>query len=110
MLINRTRTKFKVIVSYQGHNLTSNVLTFTNEQDMDGKNSDLARNDKIILRCAKLDEEGLHDDDAIGDFYVYDENNNILADDNNVLFSNVRYYIEPWIKVTTKTDNTHDGY
>ena len=110
MLINRTRTKFKVIVSYQGHNLTSNILTFTNEQDMDGKNSDLARNDKIILRCAKLDEEGLHDDDAIGDFYVYDENNNILADDNNVLFSNVRYYIEPWIKVTTKTDNTHDGY
>ena len=110
MLINRTLTKFKAIISYQGHNLTSNILTFTNEQDMDGKNSDLARNDKIILRCAKLDEEGLQDDDAIGDFYVYDENNNILADDNNVLFSNVRYYIEPWIKVTTKTDNTHDGY
>lgn len=110
MLINRTLTKFKVIISYQGHNLTSNILIFTNEQDMDGKNSDLARNDKIILRCAKLDEEGLQDDDAIGDFYVYDENNNILADDNNVLFSNIRYYIEPWIKVTTKTDNTHDGY
>lgn len=110
MLINRTLTKFKAIISYQGHNLTSNILTFTNEQDMDGKNSDLARNNKIILRCAKLDEEGLQDDDAIGDFYVYDENNNILADDNNVLFSNVRYYIEPWIKVTTKTDNTHDGY
>lgn len=110
MLINRTLTKFKAIISYQGHNLTSNILTFTNEQDMDEKNSDLARNDKIILRCAKLDEEGLQDDDAIGNFYVYDENNNILADDNNVLFSNVRYYIEPWIKVTTKTDNTHDGY
>lgn len=113
--LDRSRDRFKAVIHYNGTYITSNVLVFTNYFDVDTAKSDLAKNDKVILRCAVLgeDQDGttrLIDDDSIGNFYVYDENNNVLANDKNELFSNVRYYIEPWIKVTTNTDNTHDGY
>lgn len=113
--IERSKDRFKAVIHYNGTYITSNALIFTNYFDVDTAKSDLAKNDKVILRCALLgeDENGitrLIDDSAIGDFYVYDENNNVLANDKNELFSNVRYYIEPWVKVTTDTDNTHDGY
>lgn len=113
--VEHSKDRFKAVIHYNGTYITSNVLIFTNYFDIDAAKSDLAKNDKVILRCALLgeDENGvtrLIDDSAIGDFYVYDENNNILANDKNQLFSNVRYYVEPWIKVTTDTDNTRDGY
>ena len=113
--IEQSKDRFKAVIHYDGTYITSNVLIFTNYFDIDTAKSDLAKNDKVILRCALLgeDENGvtrLIDDGSIGNFYVYDENNNILANDKNELFSNVRYYIEPWIKVTTDVDNTHDGY
>lgn len=113
--VERSKDRFKAVIHYSGTYITSNVLIFTNYFDIDAEKSNLAKNDKVILRCALLGEDPdgvtkLIDDDAIGDFYVYDENNNVLANDKNVLFSNVRYYVEPWIKVTTDTDNTHDGY
>lgn len=113
--VGHSKDRFKAVIHYNGTYITSNVLIFTNYFDIDAAKSDLAKNDKVILRCALLgeDENGvtrLIDDSAIGDFYVYDENNNILANDKNQLFSNVRYYVEPWIKVTTDTDNTRDGY
>ena len=113
--VEHSKDRFKAVIHYNGTYITSNVLIFTNYFDIDAAKSDLAKNDEVILRCALLgeDENGvtrLIDDSAIGDFYVYDENNNILANDKNQLFSNVRYYVEPWIKVTTDTDNTRDGY
>lgn len=113
--VERSKDRFKAVIHYNGTYITSNILIFTNYFDIDAAKFDLAKNDKVILRCALLgeDENGitrLIDDDSIGNFYVYDENNNILANDKNELFSNVRYYIEPWIKVTTNVDNTHDGY
>lgn len=113
--IEKSKDRFKAVIHYSGTYITSNVLIFTNYFDVDAAKSDLAKNDKVILRCALLgeDEDGvtrLIDDNSIGDFYVYNENNNVLANDKNELFSNVRYYVEPWIKITTDTDNTHDGY
>ena len=113
--VERSKDRFKAVIHYNGTYITSNVLIFTNYFDVDTAKSDLAKNDKVILRCALLGEDKngitrLIDDSAIGDFYVYDENNNVLANDKNELFSNVRYYIEPWVKVTTDTDNTYDGY
>lgn len=113
--IDRSKDRFKAVIHYGGTYITSNVLIFTNYVDIDAAKADLAKNDKVILRCALLGEDAegvtrLIDDDAIGDFYVYDENNNVLANDKNELFSNVRYYVEPWIKITTDADTTHDGY
>lgn len=113
--VDRSKDRFKAVIHYSGTYITSNVLIFTNYIDVDAAKADLAKNDKIILRCALLGEDAegitrLIDDDAIGDFYVYDENNNVLANDKNELFSNVRYYIEPWIKITTDADTTHNGY
>ena len=105
-----SRDRFKAVVHYDKTYTTSNIFVFTNCVDVEAEAATLARNDKIILRCATLKDGELVDDDAIGNFYVYDENNNILANDDNELYSNVRYYIEPWIKVTDEVDNTYDGY
>lgn len=97
------KQRYKAIIRFQGSSLVSNVLVFTNTATPETDRENLARNDKIILRCAVLkeDEDGnitLLPDDAIGNFFVYNENNHILANDDNVLFSNVKYFIEPWIR------------
>mgnify|MGYP003480445875 CR=1 FL=1 len=60
------------------------------------------------MRCATytidpdLGEKTLYVDDAIGNFYVYDENNNVLTNDDNELYSNVTYYLEIWTKTHTE--------
>lgn len=95
----RTKDRYKAVVHYDGTYITSNVLIFTNYFDIDAQKAELARNDKIVLRCAIVKDNELVVDDTIGDFYVFDENNNILVNDDDVLFSDVKYFVEPWIKV-----------
>lgn len=97
------KQRYKAIIRFQGSSLVSNVLIFTNTATPETDKENLARNDKIILRCSVLKEGAdgnvtLLPDDAIGNFFVYNENNHVLANDDNVLFSNVKYFIEPWIR------------
>lgn len=110
------KQRYKVVIRCSGSSFTSNVLIFTNTTTPETDKENLARNDKIILRCAVLaeDAEGnttLLPDDAIGNFFVYNENNHCLANDDNILFSNVRYYIEPWIRPGNgETDGSDPKY
>lgn len=110
------KQRYKAIIRFQGSSLVSNVLVFTNTATPETDKENLARNDKIILRCSVLkeDSEGnvtLLPDDAIGNFFVYNENNHILANDDNVLFSNVKYFIEPWIRpYSSDVDETDPKY
>ena len=147
--INKAKERYKVVIHFNNTYTTSNVFIFQNyNTTIESDIANLARNDKVVLRCAVLKPSGydvydsrnnlvgycseklptgkgyffttsegkielltdthrlearetetLVPDDAIGNFFVYNENNNILANDDNVLFSDVRYYIEPWIKV-----------
>lgn len=108
MDVNKSNTRLKAVVHHDGTYLSSDVVRFNNKVDVEGLAEDLARNDQFILRCATytvdpdLGEKTLYVDDAIGNFYVYDENNNILANDNNELYSDVTYYLEIWAKTHTE--------
>lgn len=102
--ISKNKERYKVVIYYSGTHITSDVLIFNNCNNPEDAASDLARNNKVILRCSKFvkdenDNLVLTGDDSIGDFYVYNENNEILTDDDNKLFSEVIYFIEPWIRV-----------
>lgn len=146
---NKSKDRYKCVIHYNNTYVTSNVFIFQNfNSSIESDNANLARNDRIILRCATLqpagydvfdqfgekvgtstenlkpgagkyfknlagsmelltelhvikpnESETLVPDDAVGNFFVYNENNNVLANDDNVLFSDVQYYIEPWIRV-----------
>lgn len=108
MDVNKSNTRLKAVVHHDGTYLSSDVVRFNNKVDVEGLAEDLARNDQFILRCATyavdpdLGEKTLYVDDAIGNFYVYDENNNILANDDNELYSDVTYYLEIWAKTHTE--------
>lgn len=109
---DKAKERYKAVIHYDGAYITSNVFIFQNcNKSIESDRANLARNDRIILRCATLSEDTkyLQEDDSIGNFFVYNENNNVLTNDNNVLFSDVRYYIEPWIN-DLNTDSDYPIY
>lgn len=157
--VNKAKERYKLVIHFDGTYTTSNVFIFKNyNSTIESDIANIARNDKVILRCAALkpsgynviqessgklvgrlteklptgkgyyftdldgkmqlldetykvepnDVETLVPDDAIGNFFVYNENNNVLANDDNKLFSDVQYFIEPWIRVTNKDNNDGD--
>lgn len=158
--INKAKERYKVVIHFNNTYTTSNVFIFQNyNTTIESEIANLARNDKVILRCAVLkpsgydvydskgnlvgysseklptgkgyffttnegkielltdthrlearESETLVPDDAIGNFFVYNENNNVLANDENVLFSDVQYFIEPWIKVEEDRRNVSSDY
>lgn len=158
--INKAKERYKVVIHFNNTYTTSNVFIFSNyNTTIESEIANLARNDKVILRCAILkpsgydvydsrgnlvgycseklptgkgyffttsegkielltdthrlearESETLVPDDAIGNFFVYNENNNVLANDDNILFSDVQYFIEPWIKVEEDRRNVESDY
>ena len=120
--VQKNVSKYKAVIHYNNTYVTSNIITFANVEAVETNNANLARNDKVILRISqirKIKDDGstiLETDDTLGNFFVYDENNAVLANSDNVKFSEVKYYIEPWIKVSEydpenpeETDNKY-GY
>lgn len=158
--INKAKERYKVVIHFNNTYTTSNVFIFQNyNTTVESDIANLARNDKVVLRCALLKPSGydvydarsnlvgycseklptgkgyfftttngkielltdthrlearasetLVPDDTVGNFFVYNENNNVLANDDNVLFSDVQYYIEPWIKVEEDRRNLQSDY
>lgn len=109
---DKAKERYKAVIHYDGAYITSNVFIFQNcNKSIESDRANLARNDRIILRCATLSEDTkyLQEDDSIGNFFVYNENNNVLTNDNNILFSDVKYYIEPWIN-DLNTDSDYPTY
>lgn len=103
--VQKNTSKYKAVIHYNNTYVTSNIITFANVEAVETNNANLARNDKIILRISqirKVKDDGttiLETDDTLGNFFVYDENNAVLTNADNKKFSDVQYFIEPWIKV-----------
>lgn len=101
----RSREKIKVVIQHDGSHTTSQELVFKNTRDIEGELSNNARNDFIVLKCFKLDqikdtnnkwtgEYTAVENGSINAFYVYDENNRILTDNNNKGFDKQEYYMQ----------------
>ncbi len=112
--IAKSKEKYMAIVSFSGTFEKSEALTFTNIVDVDALNEALAANKNYIFkfyRPATAAEKELHagnetnvfaygsangdwliEDDTIGSFFVYDENNRVLKNEDEIRFSDIEYY------------------
>lgn len=112
--IAKSKEKYMAIVSFSGTFEKSEALTFTNIVDVDSLNEALAANKNYIFkfyRPATAAERELHagneenvfaygsvngdwliEDDTIGNFFVYDENNRVLKNEDEIRFSDIEYY------------------
>lgn len=105
---DKAKERYKCIVFYDHKYVTSNIFIFQNiNKNIETEKANIARNDRIILRCATIEDGALIPDDSLGNFFVYNENNNILKNDNNVAFSDIQYFIEPWIRVDNYIDSDY---
>lgn len=94
-----SREKYKVAVAHDGVYTVSDILTLQNSEDVEA----FTANDEIIFKClrAVTDMQGnvtLVEDDAIDTFYVYDENNRVLKNDNLEAYSSVDYYLQLYVR------------
>jgi hypothetical protein len=96
---DKSREKFKVVIQHDGSHTTSEELIFKNTRDIEGEISNNARNDFVVIKTFKLhknEDNGeieAREDGSINAFYVYDENNKVLKDDNGNSFANQEYYL-----------------
>lgn len=98
--IEKSQQQFKAMFLYNNSIVVSDILTFTNVVDVETVNANLARNDSLIIKCCTkpTPTSNLVPDDGLGNFFVYDENGKVLANDENVLYSRIKYYLELYIK------------
>lgn len=127
--IEKSKEKYKVVVYYPGTQITSEPLVFTNVIDVESNNAALAANKELIFKFYRpvtqlekvaIGENGLQElltdgngnylieDPTIGQFLVYDENNQCLANSDEIVFSNIDYYVE--INLQTKDENNEATY
>lgn len=97
--LDRSREKYKVIIHHDNIYNVSDVLTLTNEIDVDALREGLSANEEIIFKCLRAATDGdgngiLVEDNAIGNFLVYDENNRVIRNDNQILYSDIYYYLQ----------------
>lgn len=127
--IEKSKEKYKVVVYFPGTQITSEPLVFTNVIDVESNNAALAANKELIFKFYRpvtqlekvaIGENGLQElltdgngnylieDSTIGQFLVYDENNQCLANSDEIVFSNIDYYVE--INLQTKDENNETTY
>ena len=109
---DKSREKFKVVIQHDGSHTTSAELIFKNTRDIEGEISNNARNDFVVIKTFKLhknEDNGeieAREDGSINAFYVYDENNKVLKDDNGNSFANQEYYLQ--IQVRNADTNKYE--
>ena len=101
--------KWRAIISFDTTILNSNIIAFNNiDQSVETKINE--SNNEVILRLLKAEYDNNNEiktivaDENLRDFFVYDENNRVLKDENNISYSNKWYYAQVWIK-SNKTGN-----
>lgn len=96
------REQWKAVVVYNGVPYMSDPIEFTNfDSTLDEKMQD--QTNEVIFRLLreKLDGEGhytVQEDNNLTNFFVYDENNMCIKNDENVRWADLNYYIQVWIR------------
>lgn len=122
--IDKSKEKYKAIVHYPSNYTVSEPIVFNNIIDIESVNEALASNSKLIfkfLRPATAAEQAefgenseaylygnLIEDETIGHFFVYDENNICLSNSDMIQYSDIEYYIQIWIN--TEDENGVSQY
>jgi hypothetical protein len=88
--------KLRAAVRYADGHTVSDILEFSNRKDVEGDTQDLARNNKVIIRISTIlydnkdpnlaEHSTVYASDDFSNFFVYDENNNVLYSDDQRTF------------------------
>ena len=123
MDINIYRERYKAVVAWEGTYEISDPIVFQNINSTVSEDLTAARNEVVfrLLRTETYKDEAgnkqirLVEDNSIGNFYVYDENNQCIKNDEEVFYSDIYYYIQIWIYnydtetyVPLTTESTND--
>lgn len=99
---DKIREKYRALVLTNNTPIRSNILQFTN-RDVNVAASFESLYD-IVFRFLKgtVSDQGTQmkivQDNSIGNFFVYDENNDIISDEHGVPYSDMPYYVQIWIR------------
>ena len=99
------RERYKAVVVWEGSYEISDPIVFQNVNSSVAEDLTAANNEVIfrLLRTetykdeAGVKHERLIEDNSIGNFFVYDENNQCIKNDEEVFYSDIFYYIQIWI-------------
>lgn len=96
--ISTAREQYRAILEYNQIPLRSDPLEMWNvDQSIVTATDDLTN--EIVFRLLREDKDGnIVEDNTLGNFYVYDENNLCIYDDENIRYSDKWYYIQVWIR------------
>lgn len=99
------RERFRVVVAWEGTYEVSEPLVFQNVRaNIDSDNA--AAMNPIVFRLLRTEtykdsneivQTKLVEDNSIANFFVYDENNSVIKNDDEVYYSDIYYYIQVWI-------------
>ena len=95
------KERFKVVVAWEGSYEVSEPIIFEN---IDSTKADptVDSTNEIVFRLLRREttknalgeeEYSIIEDNSIGNFYVYDENNQCIKNQNNEFYSDIYYYI-----------------
>ena len=113
----KSREKIKVVIQHDGSHTTSDELIITNTMDIEAEFANNAKNDAIVIKCFRLakekDDEGKWngsyeaiEDNSMNSFYIYDENNTILYNDDDERYDAHEYYLQ--IQVRNEDSNKYE--
>jgi len=97
-LREKIREKYRALVLTNNTPIRSNILQFTN-RDVNVADASFESLYDIVFRFLKgtVSDQGTQmkivQDNSIGNFFVYDENNDIISDEHGVPYSDISYYV-----------------
>lgn len=100
--ITRAKEKWKVIFEYNSVPYVSDPIVFSNV-DTTVETQALDAANEVVFRLLResINENGdkvIIEDSSLGNFFVYDENNVVIENDENVPWSSLWFYIQVWIR------------
>ena len=100
---DKLREKYRALILTDNTPIRSNVLEFVN-RDTTVQDASFESLYDVVFRFLKgtVSSDGTQmkivQDNSIGNFFVYDENNDVISDENGVAYSDIPYYVQVWIR------------
>ena len=100
---DKSKEKYKAVILANNTPYRSDILEFIN-LDTTVADSDFDGLYQVVFRFLKGvpsndgTQMNIVQDDSIGNFFVYDENNNVIVNDDGVQYSQIPYYVQIWVR------------
>ena len=100
---DKLKEKYRALILTDNTPIRSNILEFVN-RDTTVQDASFESLYDVVFRFLKgtVSSDGTQmkivQDNSIGNFFVYDENNDVISDEDGVAYSDIPYYVQVWIR------------